>query len=167
MQTRDWSGRFLGRGRRCVIRTAEGYSYSGRWPQDMANKGEGPYIAALAHKLGGSCEVVVPFGRADVATPTHIFEVEPARSWRIGVRQVLAYSAQTGMKPALALFGDADYLRIYLYLRDRVHAADIELWRWNHGHWGRCSSRSAASLKTSTTAPGHPRSIVNPRLADL
>lgn len=61
----------------------------------------------LAVKIGGATEANLPFGRADVLTDTAVFEVEPFHSWRKGMHQALAYSAQTGLPPALALFGAA------------------------------------------------------------
>ncbi len=122
-----------------------GKTYFGRWPQTMPNTGEGPYIAALARRVQGACEVVVPLGRADVASNDTIFEVEPVRSWRTGARQVLAYAAQTGQTPAVALFGDADYLRIYLWIRDRLPG--VHLWVWRNVAWGRVASRREASYR--------------------
>ena len=51
----------------------------------------------LAAQLGGITEAALPYGRPDVLTASAVFEVEPARQWRHGVRQVLAYPAQTGL----------------------------------------------------------------------
>jgi hypothetical protein len=59
----------------------------------------------LATQLGGITEAQLPYGRADVLTKDTVFEVEPAENWRYGVRQVLAYAAQVGLPPAVALFG--------------------------------------------------------------
>lgn len=59
----------------------------------------------LATQLGGITEAQLPYGRADVLTKDTVFEVEPAENWRHGVRQVLAYAAQVGLPPAVALFG--------------------------------------------------------------
>ena len=75
----------------------------------------------LARRLNGVTEAVLPYGRADVLTVDTVFEVEPAGAWRHAVRQALAYSAQCGLPPAIALFGEAhrdDVLKIYLKLRD-------------------------------------------------
>lgn len=121
-------------------------TFSGRYPQQMRATGEGPYIAALARHVNGACEVALPFGFADVACETTVFEVEPVKSWRQGARQALAYAGQTGLDPALALFGDADYLKIYDYVRKRLPS--LTLWRWNYGAWEWLSSRRLARLKT-------------------
>ncbi len=121
----------------------DGRRWYGRWPQSMPDRGEGPFIAALAKLLDGACEVVLPVGRADAATNTTVFEVEPARSWRTGVRQVLGYAGQTGLQPALALFGPADYLKVFLFLRDRV--PHVQLWVHRNG-WERVTSRATARL---------------------
>ena len=75
----------------------------------------------LARQLRGITEAVLPYGRADVMTAKTVFEVEAAQSWRAGMRQVLAYSVQSGLQPALALFGQAHrdaVLKMYLRLRD-------------------------------------------------
>lgn len=116
------------------ITTPDGRHFYGRWPQQMPATGEGPYIAALARQIDGACEVCLPLGRADVATATTVFEVEPAKQWRTAVRQALGYSGQSGLTPAIALFGPADYLPIYLFVRDRLPG--VQLWihrlRWEH-----------------------------------
>lgn len=126
------------------LRLPDGRVMYGRWPQGMRATGEGPYIAALARQTGGVCEVVLPVGRADVATPTTVFEVEPASQWRTAVRQVLGYAGQTGLIPAIALFGPADYLRIYLFVRDRLPG--LELWVYRY-RWEHVQSRKTAALK--------------------
>ncbi|GGM26546.1 hypothetical protein GCM10011608_09140 [Micromonospora sonchi] len=123
------------------VTAPDGRSYSGRWPQQIPHTGEGPFIAALARTVNGACEVVLPVGRADVATSTTIFEVEPAARWRAGLRQVLAYAGQTGQRPALALFGAADYLKIFLFIRDRLPGTSLWVYR---GHWVEVSSRAKA-----------------------
>lgn len=117
--------------------------YYGRWPQSVPATGEGPYIASLARTVNGACEVVLPVGRADVASSTEIFEVEPVRSWRLGLRQVLAYAAQTGLNPGLALFGPAEHEPIYLFLRDRLPSVSLWIWRSGLG-WEKTTSRKAA-----------------------
>jgi hypothetical protein len=48
------------------------------------------------------------FGRIDVVVDGMAVEVEPVRRWRHGVRQAFAYSKETGLAPALALYGDVD-----------------------------------------------------------
>jgi hypothetical protein len=120
----------------------------GLWPQSMPTHGEGPYIAALARRVDGACEVTLLVGRADVANTTTVFEVEPSQSWRHGARQVLGYAAQTGLSPALALFGpppggERDFLRVYVFVRDRLR---MPLWLWQYGYWVQASRRTA-SLK--------------------
>lgn len=126
------------------IRTSTGLLLHGRWPQMMPATGEGPYIAALADQLNGACEVTLPVGRADVVTERIVFEVEPAKQWRTAVRQVLGYAGQTRLTPAIALFGPADYLRIYLFVRDRLPGVQL----WIHRHrWEWTASRVAASRK--------------------
>jgi hypothetical protein len=96
----------------------------------------------LASQLCGITEALLPYGRADVLTATAVFEVEAARKWRAGMRQVLAYSAQTGLPPALALFGNAhrdDVLKRYLTLRDG--RPPVQLW-WHGGYrWHHIASR--------------------------
>lgn len=96
----------------------------------------------LARDVHGLIEVVLPYGRVDVATDQHVIEVEPAAQWRKGVRQALAYSAQCPREPGLALFGAAHrdaVLRIYLTLRDNW--PPIALW-WRDGtRWEAVSSR--------------------------
>lgn len=98
----------------------------------------------LARALGGIVEVVLPYGRADVADERYVIEVEPAKQWRHGVMQVLAYSAQCDRLPGLALFGSAtpdEVLRVYLRLRDGTPS--IALW-WHTGwDWKRIGGRSA------------------------
>lgn len=90
----------------------------------------------LARRLRGLTEAKLPYGRADVITEQSVFEVEPFTKWRNGVRQVLAYSAQTGLQPTLALFGEArrdEVLKVFLKLRDgspRVH-----LWWYSSRTW--------------------------------
>lgn len=127
------------------IETSDGRRFQGRRPQDVeGHKGEGPYIAALAYVVGGIVEVRLPAGRADVATNTDVFEVEPVSSWRHGAQQAFAYAGMTGLRPALALFGPADYLPIYLKIRDRMPG--LTLWRWC-GSWDRVTSRREATRR--------------------
>lgn len=85
----------------------------------------------LATRVRGWIEVPVPFGRADVATATDVFEVEPISRWQTGVRQVLAYAAATGLRANVALFGPTprdQQLKIYLRLRDRCGMTPVRLW---------------------------------------
>jgi hypothetical protein len=102
----------------------------------------------LAAQLHGITEATLPYGRADVLTERIVFEVEPWRQWRHGVRQVLAYSVQTGLPPALALFGTIhrdDLLKLYLKLRGdicRGNAGAVGLWWWAGDFWQHISSRA-------------------------
>jgi len=96
----------------------------------------------LARQLGGLTEVNLPLGFADVATSLAVFEVEPRHSWREGARQVLAYSAQCGLPPAIALFRAipaAEMLAIFTELRavdlHGLHADLIDLWWWTGHAW--------------------------------
>lgn len=121
-------------------------TYRGRWPQNLGEKGEAPYIAALARHVQGVAEVILPAGRCDVATGTDVYEVEPVRSWRKGAQQAFAYAGMTGLRPALALFGPADYLPIYLAMRDRMPG--LALWVWEGwGAWTRVTSRTVAARR--------------------
>lgn len=67
------------------------------------------YRDALAVKVGGITEVQMAIGRADVMTPEMVFEVKALAEWKRGVMQVLAYSAESGLPPSIAVFdGGAD-----------------------------------------------------------
>ena len=102
----------------------------------------------LAEQLHGITEAVLPYGRADVLTAKAVFEVERYRTWRNGARQALAYSAQTGLPPALALFGTIhrdDLLKLYLKLRANMwhgNTGAIALWWWTGHSWADISSRT-------------------------
>lgn len=113
----------------------------------------------LARHLDGCTEARLPYGRADVATETHVIEVEPLKSWRHGIRQALAYAAQCELAPGLALFGAAsadDVLAMHLRLRDesRSHGGPhLALW-WHSGDvrgWLRITSRSDCKATTDPT----------------
>lgn len=127
---------------RPALTLPNGGSAIGQWPQDVVGTGEGPYIANLASAVRGIAEVKLPAGRADVANETHVWEVEPVRSWRHGAQQAYAYSAMSGLLPALALFGAADYLSIYLQIRDGM--PPIQLWVWRGAQFERTTSRVSA-----------------------
>ena len=102
----------------------------------------------LAAQLGGITEANLPYGRPDVLTATAVFEVEAAKNWRHGVSQVLSYSAQSGLPPAIALFGAIHHdalLKLYLKIRDclgRANYGAIALWWWAGVGWTPISSRS-------------------------
>ena len=87
----------------------------------------------LATQLGGITEAQLPYGRADVLTKDTVFEVEPAENWRHGVRQVLAYAAQVGLPPAVALFGtvaaEKDARRLRATQRRPVGHPPVSPWR--------------------------------------
>lgn len=96
----------------------------------------------LAEQIGGVTEANLGYGRADVLTAELAIEVEPCGNWRHAVRQALGYAAQTGCRPAVALFGAMrrdEVLKIYLQLRDGH--PPVELWWCQYGHWRRISSR--------------------------
>jgi len=134
---------------RRTITLADGREFTG-WPPGTASARleEHRLRDKLASQLGGITEANLPYGRADVLTTTAVFEVERADNWRQGVRQVLAYSAQTGLPPAIALFGaihHTDLLKRYLKLRSdwwRDTCTPIALWWWAGHAWTHISSRT-------------------------
>ena len=75
-----------------------------------------------------------------------------AQTPREAARQAFSYSGMTGLAANLALFGDADYLDIYLRIRDKMPG--LTLWRFNHGRWDPVRSRREAILVTRGEAPG-------------
>lgn len=106
----------------------------------------------LARQLDGVIEARLPLGFADVVTATAVFEVEPRHSWQTGARQVLAYAAQCGLTPALALFGaipEREMLRLYRKLRSiNVHltaARVVDLWWWTGADWKQITSSDLCS----------------------
>jgi hypothetical protein len=133
------------------ITLSDGRTVTGRRPGHSASTLlEHKLRDVLARSLGGITEAVLPYGRADVMTTTRVFEVEPAAQWRHAVRQVLAYSMQCGLPPAIALFGEkhsSQVLSIYLKLRDG--RPPVELWWYSHSAWRRISSRSACLNQTA------------------
>lgn len=140
------------------ITVPDGRRFAGRIPgRSAVTLTEHRLRDELAEKLGGATEVSLPYGRADVMTETAVFEVEPFHSWKKGMHQALAYSAQTGLPPALALFGNAkeeDVLRVFNKIwSGRPRAA---LW-WYTGHsWAeiscasKCRAMKAPPSRTST-----------------
>lgn len=137
-------------GPRPWIKVPDGRYFYGIWPQDMSRQRETDYIIALAAAVRGVCEVTLPVGRADVATGTIAFEVEPVGSWRAGARQAFGYAAMAGLEPAVALFGHADYLKIYLRIRDRMRP--LGLWVFGDGRWRRITNRRDAMAMSSAVA---------------
>lgn len=108
----------------------------------------------LARHVSGVTEASLGYGRADVLTESMVFEVEPLRSWRKGVRQVLAYSAQAGLPPALALFGEchrSEVLRVYLTLRDGT--PPVALWWYAGRGWRHIRSRADCRGMASPQPP--------------
>jgi hypothetical protein len=108
----------------------------------------------LARQLRGITEAVLPYGRADVLTKSAVFEVETYRGWRNGARQVLAYSSQCGLPPALALFGRIhrdDLVKLYVKLRDG--RPPVQLWWWTGGSWTAITSRRACCNMPAWPAP--------------
>jgi DNA-binding CsgD family transcriptional regulator len=79
----------------------------GRWRAYLrATTGETPYRDELAAQVGGVVELLMPFGRADVATQTDVFEVEPADRWSTGLQQAAAYGVLSGRRPNLAIYAE-------------------------------------------------------------
>lgn len=64
---------------------------------------EATWISAFALGVGGSREVVLDHGRADVLTAEFAFELDWFEKWHEGIGQALHYSTDTGKRPALAL----------------------------------------------------------------
>lgn len=139
------------RGIRPRVTGPDGRVWLGQWPNSLPNRGEWPYMRVLAEQVGGVIEAVLPCGRADVLSSTTAFEVEPVKSWRHGAQQAFAYGAITGTQPAVALFGRADYLPIYLRIRDRM--MPLALWVWDGYRFVEVTSRQTASLKSLGALP--------------
>jgi hypothetical protein len=123
---------------RPILTLPSGRKVRGHPPFDNRKLLEHVLSDELARQVDGLVEVVLPYGRADVATTKRIFEVEPLKNWRAGVRQVLAYAAQSELRPALALFGSkahhTEVLKLYMKLRDGT--PQVELW-WRDGRYWR------------------------------
>ena len=108
------------------------------------------YRDQLALQVNGAIEVSLDRHRADVLSETRVFEVEPRRTWRSGVGQAVTYSAQCGLPPVLAVFGEIhrdELLRLYLQLRGErfsalIPAAHVELWWWAGTQFERINARS-------------------------
>ena len=61
------------------------------------------WISALATKLNGEAEVVVPYGRVDVVTDSYAIEVDFMHKFKEGIGQALHYGEVKGIIPGLAL----------------------------------------------------------------
>lgn len=59
-----------------------------------------------ARYVNAQTEVRTPFGRVDVVARGYVIEVKHYPQWRRAVRQALAYSKETGLAPAVAVYGD-------------------------------------------------------------
>jgi hypothetical protein len=95
---------------------------------ESGNQPESFYRDLLAAQVGGTTELILPFGRADVVTAGTVYEVEPVIHWRDGVRQVLSYAAQCSRRPALALYGKPTIaVRVWTEL-ERIPGPGVELW---------------------------------------
>lgn len=119
--------------------------------------------ASLDEHLDGVCEATLPLGRVDVLTSTLAIEVESTTNWRAGARQALAYAAQTGTQPALALFGPPprpEFERIYLLTRDRLQLSVGPLVLFHStqptpGAWKRITSRATATAAQAAHRKAH------------
>lgn len=145
----DVSPATVRRHQRGTVTLPDGRQITG-WPPGMAGGRllEHRLRDELAAQLGGITEATLPYGRPDVLTATAVFEVEPAKNWRHGISQVLSYSAQVGLPPAIALFGAIHHdalLKLYLKIRDgmgRSNYGAIALWWWAGTAWTPISSRA-------------------------
>lgn len=131
---------------RIRLTTAAGGTYYGTPPEHLSRDycGEAPYIASLAEQVGGLAEVALVAGRADVMNETDAFEVEPVKTWAAGVRQAYSYAGMTRTRPNLALYGEADYLKLYVKLRKQ--APDLRLWVIRGLWWFHVTNRDTARL---------------------
>lgn len=135
------------------IRVADGRSFPGLRPEEIVSEvGEAPFIRRLADQLRGLAEVRLPAGRADVATSSHVFEVEPMHQWRTGVRQAYGYAAMSGLKPGLALFGRGGLRGIYREMQQTMPGAELLAWDDVAEAWHRCDSESAIDLVRPLTS---------------
>lgn len=126
-------------GQSCLT-TMTGRRLTGRRPDPTAVlTGEAVYRDDLARHVDGLIEVTLPFGRADIATPTDVFEVEPAAHWGKGVQQALAYAAQCELRPNIALFGSttSDARRRMRWRLGELPAPGCVLWLHGQAGWER------------------------------
>lgn len=130
-------------------------------PAAQPARGHHWYRDQLALQVDGAIEVSLDRHRADVVSATRVFEVEPRRTWRSGVGQAVTYSAQCGLRPALAVFGEIhrdELLRLYLQLRGEtfdglVPAAHVELWWWAGTQFERINARSRCCCTLAVRTP--------------
>lgn len=108
------------------------------------SKPEDPARDELAIQVDGLVEVGLFFGRADVMTPLHVWEVEPVKSWRHGAHQALSYAMQSGLRPNLAIFGPTSKdLRLRMF--EELSRIQPKVTLWLRGHeWHTITSASAA-----------------------
>jgi len=92
------------------------------------------WIAALAEKLHGQSEVVVPYGRVDVVTGTYAIEVDYLHKFKEGIGQALHYGDVKGITPGLALIyerteseTDADVIEKLRHIESLCAAKGIRL----------------------------------------
>jgi len=73
-------------------------------PLDLpANAPEAAWRDALAKLWNGKTEVVIPYGRIDVATPDYVVELDFLHKWAEGCGQALFYAESTGKQGVVAL----------------------------------------------------------------
>jgi hypothetical protein len=81
----------------------------------LADAPENAWVAALSEFTGGTKELKVAFGRADVLTDNYAIEVDFLRKWKEGLGQALHYGDVTKLIPVLALIApnpvDKDMLK--------------------------------------------------------
>lgn len=142
------------------ITVPDGRQFKGRYPHLLGSAGEGPYIAELAEAVDGIAEVILPAGRADVATNTDVFEVEPVATWVKGAQQAFAYGGMSGLHPAVALFGEAEYLPIFLRVRDQMPG--LTLWVFADYGWRKITSRRSVPSRAASKRVGHRLAISRP-----
>lgn len=95
-----------------------------------AGSKEAAWCDALAKHLTADREVRVDGGRADLATDTHIYEVDRLAKWHEGVGQVLHYRDESGKQGVLVLIlpdGYSNWVRLDQIERKRCAPYEIEL----------------------------------------
>lgn len=100
------------------------------------------FAARYAHP---QIEVRTTFGRIDVVADGFAIEVEPFGRWKHGVRQAFAYAKETGLSPAIAIYGDMtpeEATRIY-----RLCAGKVTVFLLSSRRWFRISSFDQADRR--------------------